>query len=120
MNKTEYPDGLMFRYGSDVYYVKRGVRYRLYSPRVFKSWGLAAIPAGDDLLKTPVNKSPLGFRDGTLIHNYADGRLYVISAGKRRQITSPDVMSRFGWRKREFLVVSNDEAELHAEGEPLT
>lgn len=114
-----YPDGLMFRHGQDTYYVKRGVRYRLYSPRVFESWGLRAIPAGDDLLKTPVSKSPLGFRDGTLIHNYADGRLYLISAGLRRQVMNPDTMARFGWRKRDALVVSNSEAELHAEGDPL-
>jgi len=118
--RNDYPDGLMFSYKSDTYYVKRGVRYRIYSPRVLKSWNLPVISAGDDLLKIPVSKSPLGFRDGTLIHNYADGRLYLISAGKRRQITSPDVSKRFGWRRRDFLVVSNEEAELHDEGEPLT
>jgi len=114
-----YPDGLMFRYRNDVYYIKRGLRYRVYSPRVFESWSLPAVEADDSLLKTPVSKSPLGFRDGTLIHNFADGRMYLISAGKRRQISSPDTMKEFGWRKRDFLVVSNDEAELHEEGEVI-
>lgn len=112
--------GMMYFYRGDAYYVRNGKRFRVYSPRVYSSWALPAMeaPAKFESM-TELARAPLGFRDGTKILNYATGKLYIISGGKRRQIVSPDVMRENGWRKNDFLVVSDDEANLHENGEVI-
>jgi len=117
----DYPDGVFVETESDVWYIRGGKRYRLYSPRVTASWRAEPIRGSEQSVSgIPRAKSPLGFRDGTLIHNYADGRLYLISGNRRRLIASPDVLDRFGWRATDAVLVSLQETELHDEGEVLT
>jgi hypothetical protein len=116
----EYPDGVLVDSGEHVYYIRGGKRYRLYSDRAAGSWGIDPIRGSEQSLANyPRARAPLGFRDGTLIQNFSDGKLYVISGNKRRQVTSPDVLARFGWRERDALVVSDEETALHDEGERL-
>lgn len=118
--KVDYPDGVMVDTETEVYYIRGGKRYRLFSPRTTQSWSLEPIRGSDVSVKhIPRAKAPLGFRDGTLIHNYADGRLYLISGNKRRHITSPDVLKRYGWKAGDAVIVSQQEADLHEEGEAL-
>lgn len=117
----DYPDGLFVDTESDTYYIRGGKRYRVYSKRALSSWSAKPVRGSDkSLSRIPRAKAPLGFRDGTLIHNYADGRLYLISGNKRRHITSPDVLGKFGWKHRDALLVSQQEADLHEEGEVLS
>jgi hypothetical protein len=61
----------------------------------------------------------LGFRDGTLIHNIADGKMYLVSANKRRHIVSPDVFDKYGLDESRVLRVSEAEISLHEEGAEL-
>lgn len=117
----KYPDGVMVETERATYYFRGGKRYKLYSPRVIKSWSLEPIVGSEASVKgTPLAKAPLGFRDGTLIHNFADGKIYLISGNRRRHITSPDSLARFGWSRRDTITVSDDEANLHREGEVLS
>ena len=117
---VDYPDGLMVDTGTNVYYLRGGKRYRVYSPRVLQSWSIQPVLGTEQSLKQiPKSKAPLGFRDGTLIHNIADGKMYLISKNRRRHITSPDVLHRFGWRRRDAITVSDTEANLHVEGDKI-
>ncbi|MCA1799858.1 MAG: hypothetical protein LC650_01005 [Actinobacteria bacterium] len=109
----------MYQYKGEVYYVRNSKRFRVYSPRVLESWGLEVLRGSVELEQLPLGTGPLGFRDGTKVKNYANGKSYVISAGKKRQIVSPDVLKRHGWRKIDFLVASDDEVNLHDDGEVL-
>lgn len=121
LQQIDYPDGLMVDTGDGVYYVRGGRKYRVYSPRAVESWRLTPIKGSEQSLSgIPKAKSPLGFRDGTLIHNVADGRMYLISNNKRRQITSPDVFARFGWQVSDCMYVSDAETELHEKGAPIS
>jgi hypothetical protein len=120
LEPVDYPDGVMVETGKEIYYIRGGKRFRLFSPRVFDSWGVKAIRSSDyALAKFPVARQPLGFRDGTLIHNMADGRLYLISSNQRRQIVNPDVFDRFGWERGDAILVSQQETDLHTEGEVI-
>jgi hypothetical protein len=119
--RTDYPDGVMVDTERNVYYIRGGKRFRLFSERAFQSWSIEPIRSSEAAVKhIPLAKAPLGFRDGTLIHNMGDGRLYLISGTKRRQITNPDVFERFGWSARGAVYVSQQETDLHPEGEVLS
>jgi hypothetical protein len=68
------------------------------------------------LAKYPVLKS-LGFRDGTVIKDIVDSKIYVISRSLRRLIDDPDALARLGKDESQALLVSHKEALLHREGE---
>jgi hypothetical protein len=61
----------------------------------------------------------LGFRDGTLIKNIADGKLYLISQNKRRHIIDPDTFEKYGLDRSNIIEVSESEANMHELGENL-
>ena len=61
----------------------------------------------------------LGFRDGTLIKNIADGKMYLVSQNKRRHIVDPDSFDRYGLDRSKVIEVSELEAAAHDLGENL-
>ena len=61
----------------------------------------------------------LGFRDGTLIKNIADGKIYLISQNKRRHIVDPDTFDRYGLDRSKTIEVSESETNMHDLGENL-
>jgi hypothetical protein len=63
--------------------------------------------------------SKLKFRNGSLIHNLGDGKIYLIVDGERRHVTNPDVLETIGATWKSVVRVSVDEVNLHPEGEPL-
>lgn len=114
--KTDWPDGTFVQTEEDVFFIKAGKRYRLYSPRVVGSWNASIIKASKSTLAHIRSGGTLGFRDATLIKDVSDGRIYLIAGSKRRHIMNPDVLTDLGYTE---LLVSHDEALLHQEGEPL-
>jgi hypothetical protein len=61
----------------------------------------------------------LGFRDGTLIKNIADGKMYLISQNKKRHIVSPDTFTKYGLDRNQIIEVGEVEANMHELGENL-
>ena len=61
----------------------------------------------------------LGFRDGTLIKNISDGKIYLISQNKRRHVTDPDTFSKYGLDRNSVVEVSDMETNMHDLGENL-
>jgi hypothetical protein len=55
-----------------------------------------------------------------LIYNWGDGKIYLISQNKRRQITSPDALLKYGIDRGKMIEVSAEEAELQNIGEVLS
>lgn len=117
---VSYPSGFALRTETgEVFFVKESTLLRFYSERVFSSWGLEPIETSSAAIEHYQPGRVLGFRDGTLIHNYADGKLYVISGTKRRLIAGPDVLERLGLADRKPIFASDAETKLHKEGEPI-
>jgi hypothetical protein len=80
------------------------------------SWNLPIIKTNDHLLSKLISAGTLGFRDGSLVKDVSDGKIYLISDSKRRHIIDPDV---FKWLDIQIIKVGQKEIFVHEEGEPL-
>jgi hypothetical protein len=118
---TEYPPGLFIETEKGYFYIfSPDKRYRIITKRVLDSWNpQRVIRTTEAAVKHYRIAAKLKFRNGSLIYNYADAKLYLISQGLRRHITSPDVLDRLFLDKKSAIRVSQDEVNLHEEGLPL-
>ncbi len=114
--KMRWPDGSFVSTEKDVFFIKAGKRYRLYSPRVVASWKAQVIPATEKALEHIRRAGVLGFRDSTLIQDVSDGKIYLVAGSKRRHVTNPDVLQVLGYT---MITVSHEEVMIHEEGEEL-
>lgn len=117
--EVAYPTGVCVRTPSATYFVKGRYKYRIPSPRVLESWKFNSVAQDATSLGKYKNGGTLGFRDGTLIENLADRKIYLITATEKRQIVDPDVFDKYGLNRALVLEVSKEEADLHVEGEVL-
>ncbi|MGA1048239.1 MAG: hypothetical protein ACO3UU_09525 [Minisyncoccia bacterium] len=116
---TNFPSGLAARTDKCTYWIKDGKRYKLISDRAAKSWSFTTVNATEAALSKFKVVGKLGFRDGTLIKNISDGKIYLISQNKKRHITSPDVFNNFGLDRSKIIEVSEEEVNMHDLGESL-
>lgn len=117
---VKYPSGVAVATEGGVYYIKGDTRFKYFSDRVFQSWKIDPLPGSLKSVSKHTYGGVMGFRDGTLIYNIANGRLYLVSGNKVRHIQSPDVFARYGLDRSKAIEVSQEEVNLHNEGEPLT
>ena len=116
---TLFPSGIAVRTEKNVYWIKDGKRFKLISERAVKSWAFTVVNATEAALAGSKVVGKLGFRDGTLIKNIADGKIYLISQNKRRQIVDPDTFDRYGLDRSMTIEVSEAETNMHDLGENL-
>lgn len=115
-----YPDGIAVSTEDNTYFIKGGVRYRFPTQRVLDSWGLTpAIGSEASVQKHKMAKAVMGFRDGTLLLDFTDNVLYLVSGSKRRRITDPDWLDRLNLDYKDAIVASTKEVMLHNEGDDL-
>lgn len=119
---VEYPLGSFLRTEKGYFYiVAPGKRYSITSKRCLSSWSPhRVIDSSEAALSKYRVAAKLKFRNGSLIHGFADGKMYLIESGKRRHIQSPDAFERIAGRIQDVVAVSLNEINLHPEGEPLT
>lgn len=112
------PSGIFVRAPDySVYYIKSGSRYTVTEIHL-DSWDARVFPiTATALLPIPI-AGKLGFRDGTLVKDFADGKMYLISDSKRRQVTDPSVFEALGGEKR-MISVPSEYIRIHLEGETL-
>jgi len=118
---TKYPVGVLVLTETGQWYlIRKDGKLKIPTARVLESWDFRTVVHTSTiaLSKTPT-VGTLGFRDGTLIENMANGKLYLISANLRRQITNPDIWDLLFINAEDVILVSEDETNLHKEGEPL-
>ena len=92
---TNFPSGLAVKTDKGTYWIKDGKRFKLISDRATKSWSFPTVNATESAISSMKIAGKLGFRDGTLIKNIADGKLYLISQNKRRHIVDPDTFEKY-------------------------
>lgn len=103
-----------------MYYIKGNTKFKLFSERAAQSWQFDPVPGSLASVAQFLYGGTLGFRDGSLIQNVADGKIYLVSGKQRRHITSPDIFARYGFDRSKVIEVSQAETNLHKEGEPLS
>jgi Ni/Co efflux regulator RcnB len=116
---TNFPSGLAVKTDKGTYWIKDGKRYKLISDRAADSWSFNTIEATESAVTHMKLVGKLGFRDGALIKNIADGKMYLISQNKRRHIVSPDSFTRYGLDRSRVIEVSDIETNMHELGENL-
>ena len=116
---TNFPSGLAVKTEKGTYWIKDGKRYKLVSTRAEKSWAFNTVLAKESALLNTKMAGSLGFRDGSLIKNIADGKMYLISQNKRRHIVDPDSFARYGLDRSVVIEVSETEVNMHDIGEDL-
>lgn len=110
------PSGLIAHTDKGYFYVKNNKKFRLSSDRAVDSWGLPVISTLESKISHLTLAGVLGFRDGTLIKDISNGKIYLVSDSKRRHVINPDVLEWLGVKPIE---VGLNEALVHEEGEPL-
>jgi ribosomal protein S4E len=116
---TNFPSGLAVKTSKDIYWIKDNKRYRLISKRAADSWSFHTVNATEEALSLTKISGKLGFRDGTLIKNIADGKIYLISQNKKRHIVDPDVFIKYGLDRSKIIEVSESETNSHDLGDNL-
>jgi len=116
---TNFPSGLAVKTDKATYWIKDGKRYKLISDRAAKSWLFTTVNATEAALSGIKLVGKLGFRDGTLIKNIADGKMYLVSQNKLRHIVDPDIFDRYGLDRSNLIEVSDTEIKAHDIGETL-
>ena len=110
------PSGLIAYTEKGYFYIKGNKRFKFISDRAMKSWHLPIIKTSEAMLVSHSNAGVLGFRDGTLVKDISDGKMYLISDSKRRHIIDPDVIE---WLNVEAIQIGQKEIFVHSEGEKL-
>jgi hypothetical protein len=116
---TQFPSGLAVKTDKATYWIKDGKRFKLISDRAVMSWMFTTVEATETAVAGIKLAGKLGFRDGTLIKNIADGKIYLISQNKKRHIVDPDSFDKFGLDRSKVIEVSAFEVSMHELGENL-
>lgn len=118
-----YPAGTAVVTSEGRYFInKDGKRYRITTDAIWDSWKfpLTVYTSEPALQGYPIALSRLGFRDGSLLNNIADGKLYVVSGGVLRHIVDPLVFTRLGVSQQDAVVVSDAEINIMKQGEAIS
>ena len=119
-NKKTYnpivPNGLIAQTEKGYFYIKNKKKFKFVSDRAMTSWSLPIVQTKDATLSGYQLMGSLGFRDGTLVKDISDGKIYLISDSKRRHIVEPDILE---WLEADIISVGQKEILAHEEGEEL-
>lgn len=119
---TVYPVGTVVKTEKCHYLInKDGKRYRYGSERMFNSWNYQHVVETSEIALSnyPVAVSKLKFRDGSLLNNVADGKLYLVSDRTLRHVVSPEALERLNLTREDATVVSDAEIKVMKQGEEL-
>jgi hypothetical protein len=116
---TNFPSGIAVKTEKAIYWIKDNKRFKLISDRAADSWKFTMVNATESALSGIKLVGKLGFRDGSLIKNIADGKIYLVSQNKLRHIIDPDIFNKFGFDRSWIIEVSDNEINAHEIGDKL-
>lgn len=117
---VDYPTGTCVQTEKGVFFIKGKFRYRVMSGRILDSWNYPFIITSTESAVSKYKLAgKLGFRQGTLIKDMSNGKMYLISENLRRQIVSPDFFEIMLFPRDRVVEVSPEEIALHKEGENI-
>jgi len=125
---TEYPAGIFIETELGYFYiVNQSKRYRITSKRCLESWSPPrVVKTTEKTVQKYRISSKLKFRNGSLIWNISDGRIYLIENGLRCWVRNPDWFYTLGldpadlkYNMGKIICVSASDLNLHEIGEDL-
>lgn len=125
---TEYPAGTFIKTEAGYFYiVDQAKRFRIMSKRCLDSWSPQRVANTTEAAVVRYRiSSKLRFRNGSLIWNISDGRIYLIENGKRCWVKNPEWFYTLGldpadlrFNMSKVMCVSQADLNLHELGEDL-
>lgn len=117
-----HPNGTLVKgSGPAVFLIEAGRKRVIPSPSVLTSqykWS-EVVATTDIALGRYPDGSPVGYREGSLVRT-PNGTVWVVSDGKRRGFTSAEAFIGLGYKWSNVVDVSWAEAQVHAEGVPIS
>ncbi len=110
------PSGLIAHTEKGYFYVKGKKRFKFISNRAMDSWNLLVIDTKELMMAEYPISGVVGFRDGSLLKDISDGKIYLVSDNKRRHVVEPDVLE---WINTPIIQAGQKEIFVHAEGDKL-
>jgi len=118
---VDYPTGTCVQTEKGVFFIKGKFRFRVISDRILSSWHYPFVLSSTELACARYKiAGKLGFRQGTLVKDMSNGKIYLISENLRRQVVSPDFFDVMLFPRDKIIEVSPEEIALHKEGENIT
>lgn len=115
---VDYPTGTCVQTEKGVFFIKGKFRFRVTSDRILNSWHYPfVINSSESACARYSIAGRLGFRQGTLVKDMSNGKIYLISENLRRQIVSPDFFDVMLFPRDKIVEASPEEIALHKEGE---
>lgn len=118
--KTDYPYGVFVVTEAGFFLIRDKCRLRIKSQRAMASWSAPLLASSEDAVRHLPILRTIGFRDGSLVRDFATGKVYLISRNLKRHIKSPDVFDRLGLNKSLIIDASEEEVNIHQDGEVLS
>lgn len=120
---TKYPVGTFVSTEEGYFYVQSTRRLRVLE-RVLNSWSPPrVVPSSEKALVNLKKSGRLLFRNGTIIEDVSNQKVYLIENALKRPLVSPDAYSLLGIKYNErynsIMPVSKEEAEMHELGSEL-
>lgn len=113
------PSGMVAQTEKGHFYIKGDKRFKFISDRARKSWCLHEVKTSESALSSIKIAGIVGFRDGTLIKDISNGRMYLIVDNKKRLVVDPDYLAELGLNRKDAIWVSKKEASFQKDGEEL-
>ena len=113
------PSGMIAHTEKGYFYVKGEKRFRFISDRARDSWKLRVVPTTESIMADCKIVGMVGFRDGSLIRDISNNKLYLIIDNRKCLVTDPDYFRDLGFTERDIVMVSKKEADFQKEGEQL-
>lgn len=118
---VEYPTGTCVQTEKGVFFIKGKFRFRVTSDRILSSWRYPfVIRSSEEACAKYQVGGKLGFRQGTLVKDMSNGKMYLISENLRRQVVSPDFFDVMLFPRDAVIEASPEEIALHKEGANIT
>lgn len=116
--RFDYPGGVCVKTESGYYYLKGGKKFRIKSDSVLRSWSFPIICDSTDSAIAHYKNSlaPLGFRDGTVVRDVFDYKLYIIADGKKYPVESKEMYDYLGLTEDNVVIVSSADIKSQREG----
>ena len=120
---TDLPVGTFISTEDGYFYVFSNTqRYRFITTRVLDSWNPQRVVVCSELdpaVRKLKSLFKMKFRNGSLLYCQADGKMYLVSQNKLREVNLPTTMSALNLKKSDAVWISVEERNLHEIGEPL-
>jgi len=120
---SAYPTGALLQNNQTggVYYVENGIKQPIYSRELMTASfkGRILTQVGPEILDQYPEGPPVKFKDGELVKDKSDSKVYVISEGRRRWVKTEEAFANFGYKWDNIIETNFQAVNIHPLGQDV-